>query len=445
MVPLPLFKLAALFVRHISKYGANQIKAQAHDHPKFRAFAARYGQHIHQLNMRLSVALLRNPDAEQRAKEKAEAATVKTKEQVEKEEAKAQKAKLAAENPDLTKPIPLTSTSASASASSSSLSSSSSSSSTTTSTSSTKERPRFKSVWRRKFRSLPEAKAVDLFADVIGDTFILGVASAIILYEYWKSSQKPDQNAEHIKALDARLEELTRREEELSQKEAERTERYQALEAALKELRDPKTKKPLLPSLQLLPAPTQTLNTHDIALPVSQDRTYRLVLLSPKDVGTQATEQRLERLYNLNGGRDVAIMFLLHPVAGQAKDPMEAFMDLQIEILDKLDLPLLPLTSITALPSTLTTLQTSLGPTQPGTISSGDQATPVSLLQHMASGNGPLPEHSANLLSELGRSPREVAALADTEQGRARILDLLGPMDGARVLSFLAREKLALT
>ncbi|KAL0939290.1 OPA3 family protein [Colletotrichum truncatum] len=228
MVPLPLFKLAALFVRHVSKYGANQIKAQAHEHPKFRAFAARYGQHIHQLNMRLSVALLRNVEAEMRAKEKAEAPTVKTKEQVDKEEeAKARQAKLEAEHPELAN-----------------RKSSSSSGGTT------KEKP---SVWRRKFRPLPEGKAVDLFADVIGDAFILGVASAIIVYEYWKASQKPDQNAERIKMLDAKLEELTRREEELAREEENRKQRYEALENALRELRDPKTKKPLLPSLQASP------------------------------------------------------------------------------------------------------------------------------------------------------------------------------------------------
>lgn len=183
--------------------------------------------------MRLSVALLRNPDAELRAKEKAEAPTVKTKEQIEKEEAaKARQAKLDAENPEAAK---RTASSASSTA---------------------KEKPR--SVWRRKFRSLPEAKAVDLFADVIGDAFILGVASAIIVYEYWKAAQKPDQNAERIKILDEKLEELTRREEELARREEQRTERYEALQAALKELRDPKTKKPLLPSLQLLPEPTPT-------------------------------------------------------------------------------------------------------------------------------------------------------------------------------------------
>ncbi|KAF9879083.1 opa3 domain protein [Colletotrichum karsti] len=240
MVPLPLFKIAALFVRHVSKYGANRIKAQAHDHPKFRAFAARYGQSIHQLNMRLSVALLRNVEAEMRAKEKAEAPTVKTKEQVQKEEeAKAKQARLEAEHPEAKQK------------------SSSSSSSTET-----KEKRRtITSVWSRKFRPLPEAKAVDLFADVIGDAFILGVATAIIVYEYWKASQKPDANAERIKVLDARLEELTRREEELARSEEDRRRRYEALENALRELRDPKTKQPLLPSLQTPPpppAPTQT-------------------------------------------------------------------------------------------------------------------------------------------------------------------------------------------
>ncbi|KAK1955909.1 hypothetical protein LY78DRAFT_728589 [Colletotrichum sublineola] len=256
MVPLPLFKLAALFVRHVSKYGANQIKAQAHEHPKFRAFAARYGQSIHQLNMRLNVALLRNPDAEQRAREKAEAPTVKTKEQVEKEEA----AKARQANSDAAKrnsAIPMAS---SGSSSPSSSSSNSGSGSTGNSTgSSAKEKPR--SVWRRKFRPLPENKAVDLFADVIGDAFILGVASAIIVYEYWKASQKPDHNAERIRVLDEKLEELTRRERELAQREEDRSQRYLAMEAALRDLRDPRTKKPLLPSLQLptesqSPAPT---------------------------------------------------------------------------------------------------------------------------------------------------------------------------------------------
>ncbi|KAL1880192.1 hypothetical protein VTK73DRAFT_6223 [Phialemonium thermophilum] len=211
MVPLPLFKLAALFVRHISKYGANQIKHQAHEHPRFRSLAAKYGQMIHQLNMRLSVALLRNPDAENKLKEKAETPTVKTKEQVEKEEELRAKYGTTAKESHPVKSPP-------------------------------------RSIWRRKFRPLPEAKAVDLFADVIGDAFILIVAGGLVIFEYQRSSQKPDANLEKIKELNNRIEELKKKEEELEDAEREQLTRLEAIEDALRAFRDPKTKRPLLPT-----------------------------------------------------------------------------------------------------------------------------------------------------------------------------------------------------
>ncbi|KAL8288050.1 hypothetical protein RB597_000236 [Gaeumannomyces tritici] len=208
MVALPLFKLGALFLKHVSKYGANRIKIQAHDHPRFRKFAARYGQVIHQINMRLSVASLRNVEAEMKAKELAETPTVKTKEQTEKEE-RARAAGPAS---------------------------------------------RFRSVWKRRFRPLPEAKAVDLFADVLGDTFILLIASALLIYEYQRAAQKPDTNLERIQELDGQLEELRRREEERERNESAQASRILALEEALRNHKDPKTKLPLLPP-PLPPAP----------------------------------------------------------------------------------------------------------------------------------------------------------------------------------------------
>ncbi|KAL0475752.1 optic atrophy 3 protein domain-containing protein [Neurospora intermedia] len=213
MVSLPLFKLAALFVRHISKYGANHIKHQAHEHPKFRAFAAKYGQMMHQLNMRLSVLALRNSDAELRAKEakeKAEAPTVKTEEQVRKElELKAKYGVIPKESYAVREPP--------------------------------------KSIWKRKFRPLPEPKAVDLFADVIGDAFILTIASALLLYEYYRSSSKPDPNVQRIKDLEKQLEEGKKREDEFFKRDEERQARLQAIEDALRAYKDPRTKKPIYP------------------------------------------------------------------------------------------------------------------------------------------------------------------------------------------------------
>lgn len=201
---------------------------------------------MHQLNMRMSVALLRDPEAERRAKEKAEAPTVKTEEQTKRdEEAKAKErekkekkerqaaAQATTQKPpspkeDVTIPAPAAAAT------------------TSTTMTSKAKRPLFNNVWKRKFRPLPESKAVDLFADVIGDAFILSVAVGLILYEYWKSSQKPDANKE-------RIDELNRRFAELEDAERRQQERFESLEQALKTLKDPKTKKPLLPSIQEAP------------------------------------------------------------------------------------------------------------------------------------------------------------------------------------------------
>lgn len=168
--------------------------------------------------MRMSVALLRDPEAERRAKERAEAPTVKTEEQHKRDEAARLK--------------------------------SSTSSSSSSSQSSKYPRFTFQNVWKRKFRPLPENKAVDLFADVIGDTFILGVAGGLIIYESWKALQKPDVNKQRIDDLSERVEALRRREEELADVEEKQRQRFEALEEALRALRDPKTKQPLLPTLQ---------------------------------------------------------------------------------------------------------------------------------------------------------------------------------------------------
>lgn len=222
MVPLPLFKFAALFVRHISKYGANWIKVQAHDHPQFRTIAARYGQTMHQLNMRMAVTLLRDVAAEkQRAREKAkeqmrtdEAAQEKAETPTVKTEAEMKADELAKEkNPEKEKGAKKEVKEAS------------------------------KSIWRRKFRPLPENKAVDLFADVIGDSFILLVAGGLILYEYIRAKGKPDTNTEKIAELNERLKELDRREDELEEAEKKQQIRVETLEQALEEMRKPSDKK----------------------------------------------------------------------------------------------------------------------------------------------------------------------------------------------------------
>lgn len=81
------------------------------------------------------------------------------------------------------------------------------------------------------------------------------------------------------------------------------------------------------------------LNTHDVALtlPLSPTaaaplpRVLRAIFLTPKDVGTEATRARLERLYHLNGGKDVVVVFLLGHEDRQEQSPVAALMMLQQE------------------------------------------------------------------------------------------------------------------
>jgi hypothetical protein len=99
------------------------------------------------------------------------------------------------------------------------------------------------SIWRRKFRALPEEKAVDLFADVIGDSFILFVAGGLILYEYVRAKGKPDVNGEKIAELNKKLEELENRGKELEEAEKVQRDRVETLEQALEVMRQAANKK----------------------------------------------------------------------------------------------------------------------------------------------------------------------------------------------------------
>lgn len=155
--------------------------------------------------MRFTVSAMRDVAAERRAKEKAEAPTVKTEAQMRADEEKKQ---AKANRP-------------------------------------TQRSSSFLSIWKRKFRPLPEEKAVDLFADVIGDTFILSIAIGLIMYEYIKGRQKPDLNALKIEELEDRLRKEEDRIAELEEVERKREERLSILEQALQALEKPKGKSKL--------------------------------------------------------------------------------------------------------------------------------------------------------------------------------------------------------
>lgn len=154
---------------------------------------------MHQINLRLAIASIRDLAAEKRAKEKKEAPTVKTEAQMKAEGA-------AKEKEPKARP-------------------------------SSQESPK---ATKRRFRPLPEDKAVDLFAEFAAEAFILGVASALLLWEFYR--QKPDTKAAELAELKEREEKQEKRILELQEEVVivtrQNEERLAILEQALKKLKE---------------------------------------------------------------------------------------------------------------------------------------------------------------------------------------------------------------
>ncbi|KAL2009512.1 hypothetical protein VTN00DRAFT_5319 [Thermoascus crustaceus] len=191
-------KLSSLLIRTLSKPIANQIKAQAREHERFRRICVSFAQSLHRLDMRMRLGLLRDTAAAEKraAKRAAEAEakkhqptvpTVKTEAETKAEEAAAAKAKEAAmEAAKPAPPVP-------------------------------------------HIRPLSEAKAIDSGANFISEAFLFMVAGGLIVFESWRSRRKETSRREDV---EGRLVEL-----EQSEKAARR-----ALVALEKELLELKSK-----------------------------------------------------------------------------------------------------------------------------------------------------------------------------------------------------------
>ncbi|KAK5624675.1 hypothetical protein RRF57_000391 [Xylaria bambusicola] len=53
------------------------------------------------------------------------------------------------------------------------------------------------------------------------------------------------------------------------------------------------------------------LDTHDIAIPLTSQRVFRAIFMSPHDAASSNNLTRIERLYSLNAGQLSGIIFLL--------------------------------------------------------------------------------------------------------------------------------------
>ncbi|CEL08428.1 hypothetical protein ASPCAL11578 [Aspergillus calidoustus] len=159
-------KLSSLVIRTLSKPIANQIKAQAREHERFRRICISMAQALHRLDMRLRLGTIRdNATAQRRAAAEAElkkhkptSPTVKTHADTRAEEEAIAKAK------EAEKPAP-----------------------------------------KPHIRPLSESKAIESGATFISESFLFIVAGSLILFESWRSRRKETTRRDDV---EARLKEL---------------------------------------------------------------------------------------------------------------------------------------------------------------------------------------------------------------------------------------------
>ncbi|KAL3478942.1 optic atrophy 3 protein-domain-containing protein [Aspergillus californicus] len=169
-------KLSSLVIRTLSKPIANQLKAQAREHERFRNICVSMAQGLHRVDMRLRLGTIRdNASAQRRAAADAEVRKHKPSSPTAKTEADARAEQEAiAKAKEAEKPAP-----------------------------------------KPHIRPLSESKAIESGATFISETFLFLVAGGLILFESWRSRRKETSRRDDVAA---RLKELE--DSELAQREA---------------------------------------------------------------------------------------------------------------------------------------------------------------------------------------------------------------------------------
>ncbi|KAG6363206.1 hypothetical protein INS49_008302 [Diaporthe citri] len=186
------------------------------------------------------------------------------------------------------------------------------------------------------------------------------------------------------------------------------------------------------------------LDTHDVNLPLPSPgapgtRYLRFLLLSPADQDPTARRQRIERLENQSGGNEAAIIWLVEEGGDQS-----SFLQFQIELVDRFDIPLLPLRNIESLPDTLHRFHRSL---LQGSASQQNSAPSQSMgaMQTLLPYSGlspPLREHTTNVLTDLTMGFANLANMTATETGQLDLAEYLDQEEARRVILFWTHEYL---
>ncbi|KAI9640990.1 hypothetical protein NHQ30_010417 [Ciborinia camelliae] len=162
----------------------------------------------------------------------------------------------------------------------------------------------------------------------------------------------------------------------------------------------------------------ETLNTHDLSLPIppieeGKQEFCHVLLLSSSDMEQRANvSARIERLYHQTGGRNVGIVFLLHE-----KQDVDNGMN---DLMSTFRIPILPLPSVSQLLTTVQTFQRQLCNVPP----SRRVDAQYELLPSCNVGKA-MTEHTRNILGDICHSVPALAYTAATPRGQDQLREWL--------------------
>ncbi|GAW16002.1 hypothetical protein ANO14919_054240 [Xylariales sp. No.14919] len=157
--------------------------------------------------------------------------------------------------------------------------------------------------------------------------------------------------------------------------------------------------------------------------------------MSPRDVASAASANRIERLYNLNAGQDSGIIFLLKHHDEQ-QSAVSALMALQVQLVGKWVLPIIPVESIAAVPASLVAIHRQLPSPSPDK----RKPSPAIHLLPFCSNREPLVEHTVNILTDMTSGFGDLLErLSSNSEFESELVQLLGE-DGDKLKSFWAGD-----
>ncbi|QDS67790.1 hypothetical protein FKW77_006669 [Venturia effusa] len=184
-----------------------------------------------------------------------------------------------------------------------------------------------------------------------------------------------------------------------------------------------------------MPLKESELKTHDLAIPISSQRTQRslrVIILTQSSLTPgkiDSTLSRLQHFESLTGGTDSAIIFPLFPAARtgyKTSEPfpssIHGFTQAQLLLMEQsINIPILPLSTPTSLPKIISSFITSLNASLTVSATSKPINAAVDVLPY-ATGNGAMPRDVHIAMTDMFTCMRDVAGMGSGEETKKRLV-----------------------